>query len=141
MLDFNTLAPGGELPPLHKAPVSREQLSLYAEASGDRNPIHLDDEVAKQMGLGGVIAHGMLSMGFLGHYLAHLAGPQGVRRLRVRFAAMVRPDDTLTCKGVVGSVAPDGTVQAEIWAENQRGEKVTAGDGEFVLTPRTTKNV
>ncbi len=75
---------------------TREQIAGYAEASGDRNPIHLDDGFARSVGLPGVIAHGMLQMGLL----ARVAGePRRLRRLSCRFAGMVRPGDTVTFRG------------------------------------------
>ncbi len=126
------MRPGDELPPLRKEAVTREQLAAYAAASGDHNPIHLDDEAARQVGLDGVIAHGMLSMGFLGEYAAAVAGPARVRRLKARFAAMVRPGDELTCRGIVRAVE-DGVALIEVWAENQRGEKVTTGEAEVEI--------
>jgi acyl dehydratase len=123
---------GDELTPLRKEPVTKVQLVKYAGASGDYNLIHTDDETARAVGLDGVIAHGMLSMGFLGEYAAGLAGPQKVRRLKVRFAAMVRPGDELTCRGVVRDVA-DGRAVLDLWAENPAGEKVTTGEAEVEL--------
>jgi len=120
---------GEELAPLRKEPVTKVQLVKYAGASGDYNLIHTDDETARSVGLDGVIAHGMLSMGFLGQYVAGLAGPQAVRRLKVRFGAMVKPGDELTCRGVVREVR-DGLAVLDVWAENQRGEKVTTGEAE-----------
>ncbi len=104
----------------------------YAGASGDFNPIHWDPERGEEMGLGGVIAHGMLSMGFLGQYVAGVAGPERVRRLQVRFGAMVRPGDELTCRGTVRSVE-DGRATLDVWAENQEGEKVTTGEAEVEI--------
>lgn len=124
--------PGDELQPLRKEPVTKVQLVRYAGASGDYNLIHTDDETARRMGLDGVIAHGMLSMGFLGEYAAGIAGPQNVRRLKVRFAAMVRPGDELTCGGVVRSVE-DGRVVLDLWAKNQDGDKVTTGEAEVEI--------
>jgi acyl dehydratase len=123
------MKPGDALPELRKEPVTKVQLVKYAGASGDYNLIHTDDETARRMGLDGVIAHGMLSMGFLGEYAAGIAGPQNVRRLKVRFAAMVRPGDELTCKGVVRSVE-DGRALLDLWAENRNGDKVTTGEAE-----------
>jgi acyl dehydratase len=110
--------------------VTKVQLVKYAGASGDYNLIHTDDETAREAGLGGVIAHGMLSMGFLGEYVAAVAGPAAVRRLKVRFAAIVRPGDELTCRGVVREHRA-GRVVLDVWAENQRGEKVTSGEAEL----------
>src|SRR2546423_14043899 len=53
---------------------TREQIAEYAEVSGDHNPIHLDDEVARSVGLPGLIAHGMLQMGLLATVAAEAAG-------------------------------------------------------------------
>src|SRR5438105_1007944 len=58
-----------------------------------------------------------------------LHGEQAVRRLKVRFGAMVKPGDELTCRGVVREVR-DGLAVLDVWAENQRGEKVTTGEAE-----------
>ncbi len=130
------LKPGVTCPPLTKDPITKVQLVKYAGASGDYNLIHTDDETARRVGLDGVIAHGMLSMGFLGQYLVSIAGPESVRRLSVRFAAMVRPGDVLTCKGTVKDVQRSegrGRAVLEVWAENQRGERVTVGDAEVLV--------
>lgn len=131
-LTFESLKEGMELEPLVKPPVDRVQLVKYAGASGDFNPLHTVDDFARQAGLDGVIAHGMLSMGFLGQYVRHLveAGAD-IKRLKVRFSRMVKPGDVLTCKGKVTSVRQDDrTVELEIEAVNQRDEVVTAGTAE-----------
>src|SRR5437879_7715471 len=118
------------LPDLRKPPITKLQLVKYAGASGDYNLIHTDDETARSVGLEGVIAHGMLSMAFLGEYLCWLAGPESVRRLSVRFNEMVRPGDILTCRGRVKerTTADGGTrLEPEAWTENQRAERATGG--------------
>jgi acyl dehydratase len=94
---------------------TEEQIAAYAEASGDRNPIHLDDEFARSVGLPGVIAHGMLQMGLL----ARAAGELGsLRRLSCRFLGMVRPGDTVTFR------AEERAGGVELAALNQDGEPV-----------------
>jgi acyl dehydratase len=94
---------------------TRELIAAYAEASGDRNPIHLDEEAARAAGLPGVIAHGMLQMGLL----ARVAGdPARLRRLSCRFAEVVQPGDTVTFRGEEA----DGRV--ELTAVNQEGRPV-----------------
>lgn len=130
------LESGSVLPDLRKAPITKVQLVKYAGASGDYNLIHTDGETARSVGLEGVIAHGMLSMAFLGEYCCWLAGPESVRRLSVRFNEMVRPGDTLTCRGRVREHTPVDTgrrLQLEVWAENQRAERVTVGEAEVQL--------
>jgi acyl dehydratase len=127
---------GSALPDLRKAPITKVQLVKYAGASGDYNLIHTDDETARSVGLDGVIAHGMLSMAFLGEYLCWLAGPESIRWLSVRFSEMVRPGDTLTCRGrVKEQTTGNGGRQLvlEVWAENQRAERVTAGEAEVQI--------
>lgn len=130
------LSPQRPLPELRKDPVTKVQLVKYAGASGDFNLIHTDDETARSVGLEGVIAHGMLSMGFLGQYVSWLFGPEAVRRLSVRFNGMVRPGDKLTCRGLVKEVGAENgrrRITLQVWAENQRSEHVTAGEAEVEI--------
>ena len=99
---------------------TREQIAAYAEASGDQNPIHLDDDFARSVGLPGVIAHGMLQMGILATVAVEAAGgPEHLRRMSVRFAGMVEPGDIVTF-----SATPDGEGKLELSALNQHGEAV-----------------
>src|SRR2546422_4227723 len=127
---FDDVKVGDELPPLVKGPIQQIQLTRYAGASGDFNPIHQDDEFAKTAGMGGVFAHGMLSMGFVAQALTDWAGAGRVKKLGVRFAALVRLKDVVTCRGrVVSRSAKDDVplVGLGVSAENQRGEKVVSG--------------
>ena len=97
-----------------------EQIAAYAKASGDHNPIHLDDDFARNVGLPGIIAHGMLQMGIMGTVAAEAAGgPEKLRRLYCRFAGMVVPGDEVTF--TADPVAPG---RLELRAVNQRGEAV-----------------
>jgi acyl dehydratase len=104
--------------------VTREQIAAYAEASGDRNPIHLDEAAARAAGLPGVIAHGMLGMAQLANFVVAYAGDhRRIRRLRCRFSGMVLPGDTITFTGQVAG-EEGGLITLELSAENQRGERV-----------------
>ena len=138
---------GQELPSMVKPPIMQEQLNRYAAASGDFNPIHLNEEAARLVGLDGIIAHGMLSMAFLGQYISQLIASDSqalIANLKVRFMGMVRLGDTLTCCGVVKNRAAAGeqtTVTIECWAQNQRGEKVTAGEADVVVPQTQTIGV
>ncbi len=137
---ITSLAAGQDLAPLVKPAITREQLAAYAEASGDHNPIHLNDDFARMAGLDGVIAHGMLSAAFLGQFVSGwmrtLEGKASLTRIKVRFSAMVRPGDVLTCKGSIKKVEQrEGKthITLDIWAENQNSEKVTSGDAEVAV--------
>ncbi len=110
--------------PTYTWTVTREDIRAYAEASGDGNPIHLDDQFARSVGLPGVIAHGMLGMGHLATYVNTWAGDHHrLRRLRCRFAAMVLPGDVIQFSGRVASEV-EGLIQLELEAVNQKGEMV-----------------
>ena len=95
---------GDMLPELVKEPVSRTQLVKYAGASGDYNPIHYDEDAARAGGLKGIIAHGMLSMGFLGQFVENAFGAGSYKRLEVRFQGMVKLGEIITCRGVVTDI-------------------------------------
>ncbi len=94
MTDWEDVGKGTELPPL-EVRVTRADLVRYAAASGDLNPIHWSDRVAADVGLPGVIAHGMLTMALAGRLVTAWAGdPSAVRSLGVRFTRpVVVPDD------------------------------------------------
>jgi acyl dehydratase len=99
---------------------TKEQITVYAEASGDRNPIHLDDDFAQSVGLPGIIAHGMLQMGLMATVAAESAGgPEKLRRLYCRFAGMVVPGDTVSF-----TAEPIAPGKLDLRAINQRGEPV-----------------
>jgi acyl dehydratase len=86
--------------------VTREDLVAYANASGDQNPIHQNEEFAKQVGLPDVISHGMFTMAKIGQYVTDWAGdPAAVVRIQTRFTQMVIvPKDAGNTVTVTGKV-------------------------------------
>jgi acyl dehydratase len=135
-LYFEGLRVGDELPALAKAPIDRVQLSRYAGASGDFNPVHVDELYAKSVGMPSVYAPGMLVMGMLGQLISDWARGGQLRRYHVRFIKMVWPGDTVVCKGRVSDRHGEGGryfVDVELWAENQRGELVMKGNSTIQL--------
>lgn len=95
------LAADGEPVAAVSYPVAEDQTVRYAAASGDDFAIHLDDELARSVGLPGRIVHGLCTMAFTGRAVLEAAGvddPRAVRRLAVRFSAPVFPGDTLTTR-------------------------------------------
>ncbi len=132
-------AVGEALSPFVKPPITLDQLIRYAKASGDYNPIHVDEEAARRVGLDSIIAHGMLSMAFLGQFItqliADIPGAQ-LHHFEVRFASMVRLDDVLTCHGIVKERRSEQGrefIAIECWAQNQKGEKPTSGEAVVSL--------
>jgi acyl dehydratase len=131
--EVSQVSVGDALPPLSHV-VQRPDLVRYAGASGDFNPIHWDEEWAKSVGLPGVIVHGMLSMAAAARMVSAYAGdPAAIKRLRVRFSAMLRPGQTLTVTGEVASV--DGKqVSLRFRGEEDEGNRVISkGEAELEL--------
>jgi acyl dehydratase len=129
--------PEGERIPALTKRITQEQIDAYADVSGDHNPIHVNPDVARAVGLDGTIAHGMMSMAFaaqlLSDWLATRPRAGGwVMRLRVRFQGMTQPGDTLTCRGALGT-RTDNQQAVEIWIDNQRGERLTTGDADVIV--------
>jgi acyl dehydratase len=137
-VSYDKLKVGDSLPPLVKGPLTKEWIRKYADASGDHNPIHLDEKTAISFGLPGIIAHGMLNMGFVAQHVANWAGLDGsLKRIKVRFGSIVKPGDTVTCKGKIKDKKVENgkkTVSLDLWAENQKGEQVITGEAEVVFS-------
>jgi len=105
---------GAELPELTVTP-DKYLTVRYAGASGDYNPIHIDEEFAKAVGLPGRILHGLFSMALVARAQTEAAsGPASLKRLAVQFRGMGFPEEEITVTGIVASVR-DGvaTVHAE----------------------------
>lgn len=108
--------------------IDRALLKQYADASGDQNPIHQDEEFAKSVGLPNVIAHGMLTMGLVGQYAADWAGGSAqIKEYSARFTKPVivpaQGQVDLTVSATVGEVFPDGRIRLDLSATSE-GVKV-----------------
>ena len=125
-----------ELPRVEHPPITRLRLVKYAAASGDFNPIHWDESVAREVGLDGIIAHGMLSMGLLGEYVGSVGGGEHTRRLSARFRSMVRVGDVLVCRGSVRSETDD-VRHLDVRVETLDGTVAVTGEAEVLLGRRS----
>ncbi len=129
---FENLQVGQLLPSYTKPPITKVQLVKYAGASGDFNPLHTDDDFAQKIGMQGVIAHGMLVMGFLGEYVMMLAGDVAqVKQFSMRFGAMTLPGDAITCIAQVKEIN-EGEVVLELTAQKQ--DQTVVGSGKATLS-------
>jgi len=113
--------------------ISQEKINLYAEASGDFNPIHIDEDFARQTLFGGTIAHGMLCLAFISEMMTVAFGKDWASggKLSVRFKAPVRPGDTITTEGKVISAVEKAEVlyvNCGLNVRNQKGEVVLLGE-------------
>ena len=127
---------GEELPPLVLPPLTRATLALYAGASGDTNPIHIDVDFARAAGMPDVVAHGMLSMAWLGRLLTNWAPQRDLREFSVRFSAMTQLGERITCTGrVTEKLERDGDrlVRVALATANEAGELKVSGDAYLAL--------
>ena len=95
---------GMELPALQTGPITRKTLALYAGASGDHQPTHIDIDAAKAKGRQDVIAHGMLMMAYLSRVLLGWAPQERIRSYKARFVAITPVHAVATCKGQVTAI-------------------------------------
>lgn len=125
---------GTELPTIEKKHELATSVA-YAGASGDLNPLHFDEDFAAQVSpTGGVIAHGMYSMGMASRVLTGWAGgPEQVRSIKVRFTKPWPINTTTTFGGKVTAV-DDGEATVELWATNENGDAVLKGTGVVTLS-------
>lgn len=128
---------GDMLPPVVFGPITRAKLALYAGASGDHNPIHIDLDFAKTAGFDDVFVHGMLSMAQLGRVATDWAGAERLCGLSSRFTAITPVAATVTCEGrVAACFEQDGipmlrialTATLENGPQTLRGEALIRAD-------------
>lgn len=132
------VAVGDAMTPLTRT-VTQEQIDAYAQASGDHNPIHVDPDFARSVGLPGTIAHGLLDMAILTEAVARWAGGfDRVASVACRFSKPLLPGESVTCSGRVTSVDTDsGLAVLELEAVSSSGERVlTNGRAQVRLNDR-----
>jgi acyl dehydratase len=103
MVDFSNLSVGEELPALQTDKISRTTLALYAGASGDHNPLHIDPDFAASAGFDDVFAQGMLSMAYLGRLLTNWVPQSYIKNIDVRFSSITPVNIDIICTGIIKS--------------------------------------
>ena len=137
-MTFNVqkVAVGDAMPVLQLAPISRTTLALFAGASGDHNPIHIDIDFAHKAGMKDVFAHGMLSMAYLARALTQWVPQKRIVSYGVRFAAITQLGDRVQCSGkVVEKLTHTGRpcARIELTAAKRSGEVTLIGDALVAL--------
>ena len=136
MSDLETAEPGTELARDTYPPVTRYVLAMYAGASRDDNPIHVDSDFAKAAGLPDVFAHGMLIMGYLSRTLKRAAAGRTLKTFSTRFLAITWVGNQITCAATLASRRDtDGGRVATIalTATDQHGEIKLKGEATVAL--------
>ncbi|MGX9891483.1 MaoC/PaaZ C-terminal domain-containing protein [Streptomyces sp. NPDC002276] len=131
------LAPGARLPERVFGPVTMTDVVRYQGASGDLNPMHHDDELARSAGYPAAFSVGMLGAGWLAAYCTDRFGEESVRRFRTRFTQVVfRGDRLIASAEVVRLFEQDGERRLELAIRLRRddGALVVDGSAEFALT-------
>lgn len=123
---------GESLEEITLSPVSRLDLIKYAGASGDYNPIHTIDEVAKATGLPGIIAHGMWTMGNLAKLFTPYYEVGFLKDYSIRFKGMVFLHDVITLSARLVD-RKDQCLTFDVSATNQHGKEVIGGKAVFQL--------
>ena len=115
------ISSGMELGEVVYGPVQSDDFKAYADASGDDNPIHQDEDYARKTGAPTVFAMGMLPAGYLAHAVSDwFGGPQHLRRFKVRFTTRVWPGDEIVCTGKVQTI--DGNIVTVTIEARRRGD-------------------
>jgi 3-hydroxybutyryl-CoA dehydratase len=136
-LNLSDIHQGDSLPTIVKH-LSQQKINLYAEASGDYNPIHIDEAFAAKTPLGGTIAHGMLILAYASEMMTQAFGQSWLEggKLSIRFKAPARPQDTITTSGKVDAIEEkDGIphVNCSLECCNQNGDVVISGGAVIKL--------
>jgi acyl dehydratase len=116
--------------------VSRGTLALYAGASGDHVPLHIDSDVARRAGMPDVFAQGMLVAAWLGRMLTNAVGVSRVREMSLRFTGITHLYNRITCRAtLLELVEVDGEPRArlQVLAENQYGQPKVVGEAVVAL--------
>ena len=121
------IAPRPQRIELECGPISALDLALYAAASGDHNPLHLDADVARAAGFERPVVHGMLTMAFCGRLLTSHFGVAALRSLSVRFLGAATRGDRIVLRGTVTGVDKEGVATYELAGHNDAGKELVAG--------------
>ena len=113
--------------------ITQEKINLYAEASGDFNPIHIDESFATKTPFGGTIAHGMLSLAYVSEMMASNFGRSWLSggKLGAKFKEPARPGDTLTINGKIDCIEQKDDVSyanCNFECRNQKDETIVTGE-------------
>ena len=105
-MNFNldNASAGDKIPDLVIEPITRSTVALYAGASGDHNPMHIDLDFAKEAGMKDVFAHGMLIMAYLGRAVTNIVPQSNLKNFNVRFSSITNIGDILTGSGEVNKI-------------------------------------
>ncbi len=130
------IEPGRAFAPRTFGPLTMTDIVRYQGASGDLNPMHHDDEMARAAGYPAAFSVGMLGAGYLAAYCTDLFGTRTVRRFRTRFRKVVYRGEVLTAHAAVREIRgsrDDARVVLDLELIDSAGAVVVDGSAEFLL--------
>ncbi len=133
---FDDVKVGDQLAPVLVPALSRTTLALYAGASGDHVPLHIDIDVARKAGMPDVFGHGMLTAAWLARVVTGWVPQHRIRSLNLRFSGITHLYNEIRCTGQVREKLQAGGEQRvvlDILAANQYGEVKVVGDATVAL--------
>ena len=144
LLQLSQLHVGMNLPEIKKN-ITQEKINLYAEASQDFNPIHVDEDFAKKTPLGGTIVHGMLILSHVSQMMTTAFGRSWLTggKLNIRFKTPARPGDTIAVSGkIYNLVQSDGQIciNCDVLCSNQKGETIIKGEAKVEVKTDENSN-
>ena len=119
--------------------ITSVQILLYAEASGDFNPIHINTKFAEDSQFGRNIAHGMMIAASISESMSLTFGPSwhDSGKVKIRFRSPAYPGDTVTASGQIKKILPldEGTeIRCSVSVTNQAGEAIISGTSSVIIT-------
>lgn len=141
---LSDLREGMNLPESRKL-VTQENINLYAEASHDFNPIHIDEDFARKTPLGGTIAHGMLILAYISQMMTAAFEKSWLSggKLNIRFKAPAQPGDTIIVSGKICRVEKSGgqtLINCEVLCAKQNGEPIIVGETKVEVKESENSN-
>lgn len=133
---YDELQVGDHLPALTLPAISRRTLALYAGASGDHHPLHIDSDYARDAGMTDVFAHGMLSAAYVGRLLTGWVPQERIRSLSVRFTGITALYSVPHCTGEIAEKfvhEGERRVRVALKCANQHGEEKIVGEAVVAL--------
>ena len=128
-------AVGDVLPPISTHAITRLHIAYMAVAMHDPNPVHVDDEFAREAGMPSAIAHGTFAVSYLGAAISRTVGVDQLRRLRVELTAPIFPGEHLVTSVVVDAIDEiDGTPTAHATLSAVKPDGTIAARGEATWT-------
>ena len=121
----------GDVTPDVKYAITKDQVKDYADLSTDSNPLHVDEEFAKDTMFKGIIAHGTIPLAYMFQSVYEYFKCAWLKGLKfeVKFIAPVRPGDIVVCNGQVKNVNADqGNIVIDLYCMNQKNDKVIVGE-------------